>query len=103
MTAGSTITVSVDVKNTGNVDGEEIVQLYIHDRIRSITPPVKELKAYKRVALKAGETATVRFDLDVEMLKFYNADLDFVAEPGEFDVMVGPNSRDTQSIMFTLK
>lgn len=103
MTSGSTINVSVDVKNSGAVDGEEIVQLYIRDRIRSITPPVKELKAYKRVALKAGETATVNFTVDVEMLKFYNADLDFVAELGEFDVMVGPNSRDTQSIMFTLK
>lgn len=89
--------------NTGNRDGEEIVQLYLRDVYRTVTPPVKELKGYQRVALKAGETKTVTFDIDVEMLKFYNSELKHVAEPGEFRVMIGGNSRDVKENKFILK
>lgn len=97
------IIASVVVKNTGNRDGEEIVQLYLHDEIRSITPPVKELKGFKRVALKAGEQKTVDFEITEEMLKFYNSDLEYVAEPGVFTVMIGGNSRDVKTNSFELK
>lgn len=103
MTADGKIQASIDVTNTGNRDGEEIVQLYLRDVYRTVTPPVKELKGYQRVALKAGETKTVTFDIDVEMLKFYNSELKHVAEPGEFRVMIGGNSRDVKENKFILK
>lgn len=103
LTADGTIEASVTVRNAGQVDGEEIVQLYLRDVMRSVTPPVKELKGFQRVALKAGESKTVKFTIDAEMLKFYNSNLDYVAEPGEFVVMVGGNSRDLKEAKFTLK
>lgn len=103
LTADGTIEASVTVRNAGKVDGEEIVQLYLRDVVRSVTPPVKELKGFQRVALKAGESKTVRFTIDAEMLKFYNSNLDYVAEPGEFIVMIGGNSRDLKEKKFTLK
>lgn len=103
LTADGTIEASVTVRNAGQVDGEEIVQLYLRDVLRSVTPPVKELKGFQRVALKAGESKTVKFTIDAEMLKFYNSNLDYVAEPGEFVVMVGGNSRDLKEAKFTLK
>lgn len=84
-------------------DGEEIVQLYLRDIVRSITPPVQELKGFKRVALKAGESKKVTFDIDVDMLKFYDSTLDYVAEPGEFQVMIGGNSKEVKTASFTLK
>ncbi|GLB47650.1 beta-glucosidase BglX [Neptunitalea lumnitzerae] len=90
-----TLKVSVDVANTGKYDGKEVVQLYIRDLVGSVTRPVKELKGFQKVFLKKGETKTVTFNLTVEDLKFYNSELDFVAEPGMFEVFVGPNS-DTQ-------
>ena len=88
MDANGKIQASVIVTNTGAQDGEEIVQLYLRDIVRSITPPVQELKGFKRVALKAGESKKVTFDIDVDMLKFYDSTLDYVAEPGEFQVIV---------------
>lgn len=103
LTADGTIEASVTVRNAGQVDGEEIVQLYLRDMVRSVTPPVKELKGFQRVALKAGESKTVKFTIDAEMLKFYNSNLDYVAEPGEFVVMIGGNSRDLKEAKFTLK
>ena len=103
MSSTGRITVSVAVTNTGSRDGEEIVQLYLRDMVRSITPPVKELKDYRRVALKAGETKTVIFEITVDDLKFYNSSLDYVAEPGEFTVMIGGNSRDVKTAKFMLK
>ena len=96
------INVSVTVKNTGNFDGEEVVQLYIRDKVRSITPPVKELKGFQKIMLKKGESKTVSFALSVEDLKFYNSTLNFVAEPGEFVVFVGTNSQEVKEAMFTL-
>ncbi|MCH7406430.1 beta-glucosidase BglX [Belliella aquatica] len=89
--------VSIQIKNTGERDGLEVVQLYIRDLVASITRPVKELKGFEKVPLKAGETKTVKFELTKENLKFYNFDIDFVFEPGEFDIMVGPNSRDLKT------
>ena len=88
------ITISATVSNSGNFDGEEIVQLYTHDLVRSITPPVKELKGFQKIILKKGESKTVNFELSIEDLKFYNASLEFVAEPGKFEVFIGKNSSD---------
>ncbi len=90
-----TVEVSVDVTNTGDYDGKEVVQLYVRDLVGSVTRPVKELKGFEKVAIKKGETKTVNFTLTVEDLKFYNSALDFVAEPGEFQVFVGTDS-DTE-------
>ncbi|WP_304517178.1 beta-glucosidase BglX [Cecembia rubra] len=86
--------ISVEVRNTGKYDGAEVVQLYVRDREASVTRPVKELKGFKKVFLKTGESQTVNFELKQDDLKFYNYDLDFVFEPGEFDIMLGSNSRD---------
>lgn len=103
ITATDRLQVSVSVTNRGNYDGEEVVQLYIRDLVGSVTRPVKELKAYKKIALAKGETRTVTFDISVEDLKFYDKDMRWKAEPGDFTVFVGTNSRDVQSAGFTLK
>ena len=103
MNAGGRLTLTVNVKNTGKYDADEVVQLYIRDLAASISRPVKELKGFERISLKAGESRDVTFDIDTDMLKFYNSDLQFVAEPGDFEVMVGGNSRDVQSLKFTLQ
>jgi len=96
------LTASVTVTNTGSKDGSEVVQLYIRDIVGSVTRPVKELKGFEKIFLKAGETRTVDFKITPELLKFYNYDLQYVFEPGDFDVMIGRNSRDTKSARFTL-
>lgn len=87
----------VTVTNTGNVDATEIVQLYIRDLVASVSRPVKELKGFERITLKAGESKNVTFTITPEMLKFYNYDLKYVLEPGDFSIMVGPNSRDLKT------
>ncbi|TVZ25883.1 beta-glucosidase [Gillisia sp. Hel_I_86] len=97
-----TLEVSVTVQNTGNYDGKEIVQLYIRDLVGSITRPVKQLKGFQKITLKKGETKTVSFKLTVEDLKFYNYELDFVAEPGDFEIFVGTNSDETLMSKFEL-
>ncbi|MGJ1431374.1 beta-glucosidase BglX [Sphingobacterium spiritivorum] len=97
------IKVTVEVKNTGKYDGEEVVQLYIRDMVGSVTRPVKELKGFQKIAFKAGETKTIEFDLTEEDLKFYNEKLEFVAEPGEFEVYVGTNSKDVLTSKFELQ
>ncbi|GAB3295019.1 beta-glucosidase BglX [Hymenobacter tenuis] len=97
-----TLEVKVTLKNTGNYDGEEVAQLYIRDMVGSISRPVKELKGFQKVMLKKGESRTLTFRLTPEDLKFYNADLKFVAEPGDFQVFVGSNSRDVQMASFKL-
>lgn len=89
--------VSITIKNTGQRDGSEVVQLYIRDLVASITRPIKELKRFEKVALKVGESKTVYFELTKDDLKFYNFDIDFVFEPGEFDILIGPNSRDLKT------
>ncbi|MFB9053216.1 beta-glucosidase BglX [Formosa undariae] len=86
------INVSVEVTNSGDYDGKEVVQLYIRDLVGSVTRPVRELKGFQKVLIKKGETQTITFKISVEDLKFYNSDLDFVAEPGQFQVFVGTNS-----------
>lgn len=102
MTQADSIRATITVTNTGNFDGDEIVQLYIRDVVGSVSRPVKELKGFSRISLKKGETKTVNFVIDADKLKFYNSTLDYVCEPGEFKVMVGPNSRDLQSKNFKL-
>ena len=103
MQADGTLTATVDVTNTGRRDADEIVQLYIRDLVGSIVRPVKELKGFERVHLKQGETRAVSFTIDASLLKFYDANLDFVCEPGDFEVMVGPNSRDVETKRFTVE
>ncbi|WP_026714905.1 beta-glucosidase BglX [Flavobacterium daejeonense] len=92
MSTGGSITVSVDVTNTGAFEGKEVVQLYVRDVVGSVTRPVKELKGFKKVLLKQGETKTISFQITENDLKFYNSNLDFIAEPGTFQVFVGTNS-----------
>ena len=94
---------SVTVTNTGDRAGSEVVQLYIRDLVGSVTRPVKELKGFEKIYLRPNESRTVRFTIAPEMLKFYNADLKFVAEPGDFDVMIGPDSRNVKTARFTLR
>ena len=102
MRPGETLQVKVNITNTGNFDGEEVVQLYLQDLVASLTRPVKELKGYRKIALKKGETKALTFTLTVEDLKFYNQQLQYIYEPGDFNVFVGPNSRDVQELSFTL-
>lgn len=103
MTPDGSITATVTVTNTGNYDGDEIVQLYLRDMVGSISRPVKELKGFQRIHLNAGESKTVEFAITPELLKFYNYELEYVCEPGEFQVMVGPDSERVQKLSFTLK
>ena len=98
----STVTVAVQITNTGDVDGEEIAQLYIRDNVSSVTRAVKELKGYKRVALKAGETKTVSFSIDAESLAFYDINMDYCVEPGTFSIMIGSSSNTKDLTTTTL-
>jgi beta-glucosidase len=91
---GST-TVTVDVTNTGKRAGTEVVQLYIRDLVSSVTRPVKELKAFRKVWLKRGETTTVKFEIGFEQLAFYDINMRYAVEPGDFELMIGNSSRDT--------
>lgn len=100
--ANGELTASVTVTNKGSKDGAEVVQLYIRDIVGSTTRPVKELKGFEKVFIKAGESKTVDFKITPEMLKFYNYDLEYVFESGEFDVMIGGNSHDVKSAKFIL-
>lgn len=96
------ITVSCSVENTGDVAGEEVVQVYIRDRVARVTRPVKELKGFEKVSLTPGEKQTVTFTLGEKELGYYNTVGEFVVDPGEFDIMVGGNSRDllTETVRF---
>ena len=94
------LTVSVTVTNDGDFDGYEIVQMYLHDIYAEISRPVKELKGFERIFLKKGESREVKFVIAEDDLRFYNSGLQYVYEPGEFDVMVGANSRDVQTERF---
>jgi beta-glucosidase len=89
-----TIEISCDVKNTGTVAGDEVVQLYVHDREATITRPVQELAGFCRIHLNPAETQTVSFSLGISQLAFYNVDMEFVVEPGNVDVTVGSSSED---------
>lgn len=85
-------TASVTVTNTGNYDADEIVQLYVHDVVASISRPMKELKGFQRIHLKKGESREVKFEITDDLLKFYNYNLENVLEPGDFEIMIGPDS-----------
>ncbi|MGV3587394.1 MAG: beta-glucosidase BglX [Adhaeribacter sp.] len=100
---GESLEVTVAVKNTGNYDGEEVVQLYIQDLVGSITRPVKELKNFRKISLKKGESQEVKFAITPDDLKFYNSELAYVLEPGDFKVFIGPNSRDVQEMRFSIQ
>ena len=102
MSPTGSVEASVTVTNTGNVNATEIVQLYIRDLVASVSRPVKELKGFERITLKAGESKNVTFTITPEMLKFYNYDLKYVLEPGDFSIMVGPNSRDLKTAKLTV-
>jgi beta-glucosidase len=92
-----TITVDVTVANTGDRDGDEVVQLYVHDTAASVTRPVLELKAFARVALHAGGSATITFEIPVGQLGFHGRDVEFVVEPGSFEFLVGTSSAEVVS------
>lgn len=100
--ANGRVNISVEVTNSGNFDGKEVVQLYIRDVVGSVTRPVKELKGFQKVEIKKGETKTVTFKIAEEDLKFYNSNLDFVSESGVFQVFVGTDSNASLSSQFEL-
>jgi beta-glucosidase len=96
-------TVSVTVTNTGDRAGDEVVQMYIRDKVSSVTRPVKELKGFERVSLEPGETKTVSLTISPEALQFYNLDMVRVVEPGEFDIMVGNSSENYETTVLTVR
>lgn len=101
--SGQSITANVSVTNSGSKEGKEVVQLYIRDMVGSITRPVKELKGFQKISLKPGESREVTFRIDEDMLKFYNSELKFTAEPGDFKLFIGTNSRDVKEVNFKLQ
>jgi beta-glucosidase len=103
ITKNGKITATITVSNTGPYDGEEIVQLYIRDLVGSVTRPVKELKGFQKILLKKGESRQVSFTISINDLKFYNSDLKWVAEPGDFKLFIGGSSKDVKEAAFTLK
>lgn len=103
MAMNGNVTAKVTVRNSGTRDGKEVVQLYIHDIYSSSTRPVKELKAFRKITLKPGESRDISFVLTAEDLKYYNHDLAYVCEPGDFEIMIGPNSRDVKTVKLTVK
>lgn len=103
ITADEKVLATVTVKNAGNYDGEEVVQLYLRDIYASVTRPVKELKAFQKIFLKKGESRDVSFEIGIDDLKFYNNELQWEAEPGDFVVFIGTNSRDLKEAKFTLR
>ena len=98
-----TLTASATITNTGNYDGYEVVQLYVHDKVGSVTRPVKELKGFDKIFLKKGESKTVSFDLTVEDLKFWNSEMEFTVEPGEFEIAIKGTSDFDFEHVFTLE
>ncbi len=88
------IEVSINITNTGKVFGEEIVQLYLRDKVGSVVRPIMELKDFQKIKLNVGETKTVKFIIDNQKLSFYNEKLEFKSEPGDFDLMIGASSSD---------
>jgi beta-glucosidase len=91
---GGEVEVSVDVKNIGSRQGQEVVQLYINDVVSSTSKPVKELRGYEKIALESGETKTVKMKLLPEHLSLFDRNMNFIVEPGIFEVMVGSSSKD---------
>lgn len=102
MKANGKITATINLSNTGNFDGEEVVQLYIGDPVASVSQPVKKLKAFQKVLLKKGENRVVGFDIDAKMLKYYHNDLKWNADIGDFKLYIGTNSDDVKEADFKL-
>ncbi|TWT35237.1 Periplasmic beta-glucosidase precursor [Posidoniimonas corsicana] len=100
--ASGQVTLSVEVTNTGKRAGDEVVQIYIRDKVSSVTRPVKELKAFRRVTLAPGESKTVQFTLGTDQLAFYDRSMKWTVEPGEFDLLVGANSVDLEAAVLTV-
>jgi len=100
--SGGSAKVKIDVTNSGKIAGDEIVQLYIRDKVSTVTRPVKELKGFKRVSLKPKETRTVTFEIKPEHLAFHDVNMKFVVEPGDFEIMIGSSSRDEDLLRTTL-
>jgi beta-glucosidase len=98
MKKNNTVTVSVDIKNTGSRKGGEVVQMYIRDDYSSVPRPVKELKGFKKIWLEPGQSQTVNFTITPDLLSFYDKDMKWIIEPGDFTIMIGTASDDTQSI-----
>lgn len=94
MMKSETIEISLKITNTGKMEGEEVVQLYLHDQFGSVIRPIKELKDFQKIKLAPGETKTINFTIDNQKLCFYNSKLEFKSEPGEFEVMIGSSSED---------
>ena len=103
MSKNGTVTVSISVKNTGNRSGAEVVQLYIRDDFSSVTRPVKELKGFKKIQLEAGQTQTVTFTIEPELLAFYDTNMNWIVEAGDFTIMVGSSSDKNESVKLTVK
>ena len=97
------IVASVDVTNTGYRDGEEIVQLYVRDLVGDVTRPVKELKGFKKVLLRKGEKAAVTFTMYPSDLSYYHQDMSYTFDPGDFELFIGTNSRDTKKTAFSIR
>ena len=95
---GGSVAVEVDVRNVGDRQGDEVVQVYVRDQTASVTRPIKELKGFERVTLAPGETRTVRILLGPDAFSLWNLDMEEVVEPGLFDIMVGPDSETLQSV-----
>jgi beta-glucosidase len=91
------LTASINIKNSGNYPGEEVIQLYLNDPAASVSRPVKELKKFRKINLQPGQSMEVEMEISVKDLMFYNSDLEYSWEPGEFDILMGPNSRDLKS------
>jgi len=100
LTPRQALTATITVTNNGSYDGMETVQMYIHDMVGSIGRPVKELKGFQKIMLKAGESAKVSFKITADNLKFYNSDLNYIAEPGDFKLFIGSNSSDVKEVAF---
>jgi beta-glucosidase len=97
--------VTADVTNTGRRAGTEVIQMYIRDLVSSVTRPIKELKGFKKVSLQPGETKTVTLEITPDSLAFYDVNMKFVVEPGEFEILVGNSSRDSdlQKVVLQVK
>ena len=93
------VSVTVPVRNTGLRAGDETVQVYVHQQVGSVTRPIKELKAFRRITLAPGETKTLSFSLGPESFRMWNIAMRRVVEPGDFDIMVGPNSEDLKAVV----
>ena len=102
MRSNGTATVTVDIKNTGSRTGAEVAQMYIRDDYSSVTRPVKELKGFKKILLEPGQSQTVSFTITPELLSFYDKNMKWIIEPGDFIIMVGTASDHTQSIKLSV-